>query len=205
MKKIKKYELEIILLLLVILFLILFKNSIQNNVFVIDVKIHELVSNMQAPWLTKIMILVTNLGNYVFFMGFSLLLFLLLKNKRKALVIFTNIMIIGVINLLIKIIVQRPRPFGYNIIEEAGYSFPSGHSSGSMAFYGLLIYFCLKYIKSRSLRILSVTFLSLLIFTIGFSRIYLGVHYFSDVVAGFSLSLIYLLIFIKMINDRQMV
>lgn len=76
-----------------------------------------------------------------------------------------------------------------------GYSFPSGHSMVSMAFYGLLIYLIWKNCANPKLRNSLCFFLALLIPLIGLSRVYLGVHYASDVIGGFVVSLVYLIVF----------
>ena len=109
-----------------------------------------------------------------------------------------NLFIITVFNQLFKFILQRPRPSNYNIITEKGYSFPSGHSMVSMAFYGYIIYLVYKYIKNKYLKWIIISILSLLIISIGISRIYLGVHYTSDVLAGFLISISYLVIYINL-------
>ena len=111
-----------------------------------------------------------------------------------------NLIIVTLLNQGMKFILQRPRPTEYRIIEETGYSFPSGHSMVSMAFYGLLIYLIYKHIENKYLKWLLISILSLLIVLIGFSRIYLGVHYVGDVIAGFLFSIAYLILFIKSIN-----
>ena len=124
----------------------------------------------------------------------------LIKNKKIGISIFSNLVIITILNQLIKRILQRPRPTEYRIIEETGYSFPSGHSMVSMAFYGYLIYLIYKYVKNKYLKWISIVLLSILICSIGVSRIYLGVHYTSDVLGGFLLSISYLVIYISAVN-----
>ncbi len=106
-----------------------------------------------------------------------------------------NVSLAGALNQLLKFIIQRPRPVGYRIVEEKGFSFPSGHSMASTAFYGFLIYLVYKKVKNKYLKIGLIIFLTFLIFSIGVSRIYLGVHYTSDVLAGFCISISYLIIF----------
>ena len=109
----------------------------------------------------------------------------------------TNIVIITILNQLLKRILRRPRPTEFRIVEETGYSFPSGHSITSMVFYGYLVYLTYKYINNKKIKIPLIIFLVLLIPTIGLSRIYLGVHYASDVLCGFLLGIIYLILFIS--------
>ena len=130
----------------------------------------------------------------------TITLFILIKNKKIGLSIFSNLVIITILNQLLKRILQRPRPTEYRIIEETGYSFPSGHSMVSMAFYGYLIYLIYKYVKNKYIKWISIVLLSILICSIGVSRIYLGVHYTSDVLGGFFISISYLIIYISAAN-----
>ena len=116
-----------------------------------------------------------------------------------------NLIVTAIFNLLLKNIIRRNRPVGYRLVEETGFSFPSGHSMASMAFYGLIIYLVFKYVKNKYAKIALCTFLSILIASIGISRIYLGVHYASDVLAGFMISLSYLTLFTHLIkNDLEL-
>ena len=124
----------------------------------------------------------------------------MIKNKKIGVSIFSNLVIVTILNQLLKGILQRPRPTEYRIIEETGYSFPSGHSMISMAFYGYIIYLIYKYVKNKYIKWFSIVLLSILICSIGISRIYLGVHYTSDVLGGFLISISYLVIYISAVN-----
>ena len=135
----------------------------------------------------------------------TIALFISIKNKKIRLSIFSNLVIITILNQLLKRILQRPRPTEYRIIEETGYSFPSGHSMISMAFYGYLIYLIYKYVKNKYIKWISIILLSILICVIGISRIYLGVHYTSDVLGGFLISISYLIIYISVVNKYLLV
>ena len=115
----------------------------------------------------------------------------MIRNKKIGISIFSNLVIITILNQLLKRILQRPRPTEYRIIEETGYSFPSGHSMISMAFYGYLIYLIYKYVKNKYIKWTSIILLSILICSIGISRIYLGVHYTSDVLGDFYINIIF--------------
>ena len=98
------------------------------------------------------------------------------------------------INETLKQTALRPRPIVMHLSEASGYSMPSGHASAAMVFYGLIILFFASQIKDKNYRYLSYVLLSLVIGLIGLSRIYLRVHYVSDVVAGFALGIIILAI-----------
>ena len=122
------------------------------------------------------------------------------KKKKILLTIPINLAIATALNVLLKNIVERPRPEGYRLIDETGYSFPSGHSMISAAFYGLLIYIIWKNLKNKTLRLILCVALSILTILIGVSRIYLGVHYASDVVGGFVISIAYLTLITSIIK-----
>ena len=112
-------------------------------------------------------------------------LYTVLKH-RSELVLFT-IVIIGtpILNKLLKEFFHRTRPDLHRLIEIGGYSFPSGHAMNAMAFYGILTFLLWRHIPSRLGRTLLILVSSLFILMIGISRIYLGVHYPSDIIAGY--------------------
>lgn len=151
---------------------------------------------------TPVMKIVTFFGGATCLIGLTIILFIIIKNKKIGLLIGINLVTITILNQLFKFILQRPRPTENRIINENGYSFPSGHSMISMAFYGFLIYLIYKYVKNKKLKYISITLISILIIFIGISRIYLGVHYTSDILAGFLFSISYLIIFILIANNK---
>ena len=149
---------------------------------------------------TPIAKFITNFGGAIFVISLTTILFFVIKDKKIGISIITNLGIVTILNQIIKFIMQRPRPTEFRIIEETGYSFPSGHSMISMAFYGYLIYLIYKYINNKHLKRTLIIILSVLICIIGVSRIYLGVHYTSDVLGGFLISFAYLIIYIELVN-----
>ena len=148
--------------------------------------------------LTPVMRLITQFGGTILMIVWALASLVLIKNKRIAISVVSNLVLIASLNNILKLIVRRARPTGFRLIAETGYSFPSGHSMVSMAFYGYLIYLIYKNVRNKKLRWTLITCFSLLILIIGMSRIYLGVHYTSDVFAGFLFSLGYLVIYTKL-------
>ena len=99
--------------------------------------------------ITPIMKGITWIGSAPALISIALILLALIKNKKTGLAIFLNLIIVSVLNQILKFILQRPRPTEYRIVNESGYSFPSGHSMISMAFYGFLIYLIYKNIKNK--------------------------------------------------------
>jgi len=160
------------------------------------------VNTIRSDSLTNIMKTITNLGSSFALIFITILTFVFMKDKKIPLIITGNLVIATLLNNIMKYIVQRPRPDGYRLISESGYSFPSGHSMISAAFYGLLIYLIYKYVDNKVLKYTLMSLLSILIILIGCSRIYLGVHYASDVIAGILISIIYLIIYIKVIDTH---
>ena len=86
---------------------------------------------------------------------------------------------------------------------ETSYSFPSGHSMMSMVFYGLVIYYVRKFVKKKWISNLLTVVLSLVILAVGITRIYLGVHYATDVLAAYVFGFIYLFVFIKFLEKLE--
>ena len=191
----------IILFICLIRFLALAEDVFNKEIMNGDIIGYKMVSTfLISDFATPIAKFITNLGGAIFLIGLTVLLIILIKNKKIGLSIFTNLVIVTGLNQLLKRILQRPRPTEFRIVEETGYSFPSGHSMVSMAFYGYLIYLIYKYVKNKYIKWSLIVLLSCLIVGIGTSRIYLGVHYTSDVLGGFLISVSYLVIYISVVN-----
>lgn len=191
----------LVLFIALIGFLALAEDVFNKEIMNGDIIGYKIISTfLISDFATPIAKFITNFGGAIFLITLTIILVILIKNKKIGLSIFSNLVIITVLNQLLKRILQRPRPTEFRIIEETGYSFPSGHSMVSMAFYGYLIYLIYKYVENRYVRWISIVLLSILICSIGVSRIYLGVHYTSDVLGGFLVSISYLILFISTVN-----
>ena len=202
MKKfVKRYIIVITMLIDIMIIYIVFEKLNTNGIERFDVPIMDITSNFRSDEITRFLVVYTDvIGIYI---PVILSLICLILHKKSPLNIFVplNLAIVTIANQILKMIIQRPRPEN-SLIIETGYSFPSGHSMVSAAFYGLLIYYSYEYIKDKKVKMILITILTLLILTVGYSRIYLGVHYPSDVLAGFALSLAYLPLFTKIIKEE---
>ena len=183
-----------------ILFLVITENVFNNEIMKADTIGYNIVSNLISDKLTPLVKVVTWFGSATCLILLTVILFIIIKNKKAGLLIGTNLVIISILNQTLKSLLQRPRPTGFRIINETGYSFPSGHSMVSMAFYGFLIYLIYKNIKNKYLKVTLISILAILTVSIGISRIYLGVHYTSDVCAVFLISISYLVLYINITN-----
>ena len=196
----KKFSIFVVVLCL-ILFSIICYGVLSYDSLVIDTKVYSfIINNIMNDGLTPILKAITELGGVAFTVLAGVLIFMFCKKNRW----FITIDLVGVtlVNQVIKHIIRRPRPNVLRLVEESGYSFPSGHSMVSMAFYGIIIYLIYKNVTNKYLKWILIILLSLLILSIGFSRIYVGVHYFTDVAGGFLLGLAYLIIYINIYNKR---
>lgn len=190
-----------ILFICLIGFLALAEEVFHQEIMNGDIVGYDIVSKLfKFNVSTPIAKFITNFGGAIFVISLTTILFFVIKDKKIGISIITNLGIVTILNQIIKFIMQRPRPTEFRIIEETGYSFPSGHSMVSLAFYGYLIYLIYKYINNKHLKRTLIIVLSVLICIIGVSRIYLGVRYTSDVLGGFLISFAYLIIYIELVN-----
>ena len=152
-----------------------------------DATIIHFVYSLRSDAMTTIMKCVTFFGGEIFITAGIIVFFLAIFNKHKISAFnFGFVLIFGIIlNFLLKDIFQRARPSYMPLAHESSYSFPSGHTMNSFIFYACIAYFIIRNIKSKNLRMLTLIGFLIVEFLIGLSRIYLGVHYPSDVTAGY--------------------
>ena len=125
---------------------------------------------------------------------------IIIKKFDKRYLIILNLINDVLLNNILKLIFKRERPIDLMLVEESGYSFPSGHTMVACIFYGFIIYLINKSNYTKKTKIILNTLLVILIILIGISRIYLGVHYPTDVIGSYLISISYLIIFTHFVN-----
>lgn len=198
----KRKETIIFFCLLFILFLGLYLSS---NISFFDEFIYDFVINLKSEAFTNFMKIITFFAStkFIMLLMFIFLVIYFLKNKKIFLIM--DIIVLGevILNNSIKLIIGRERPELINLVTETSYSFPSGHTMVAVVLYGFIMYIVSKLKINKYLRFTIISLFSSLIILIMMSRIYLGVHYASDVFAGMSLSIAYLIFMIDLLERRK--
>ncbi len=160
-----------------------------NELHAFDSFVTEWVTSFRSDTLTAFFSFATDLGDRYAYLVLIVLLsayFLIRHRSWKFVLQSVLVLILATLsNMVLKQVINRARPSTDHLVDVHTLSYPSGHSMSAMAFYGFLIFLCLRYTMPMWWKVTLVTVLSLLILTVGLSRIYLGVHYPSDVVGGF--------------------
>jgi len=158
-----------------------------NPLINFDQLIYQQLLLIQQDWLTPIMVFITDFLSPITLPIFALLLVAWFVYKKQTAKAVLTVLSLGggfILEVGLKMIIARPRP-PLNLVPETGYSFPSGHAVLSIIFFSLLIYFFKDNFKSKFTRRLYIFVNVLLCALVGFSRLYLGVHWLSDVIGGF--------------------
>ncbi len=156
-----------------------------------------IVEHLRFDWLTPIMESFSALATPVTLLVLLLAVAAFAPGRRPGWCCAVNLGLVVALNQALKFIIQRPRPDGFRLATATGFSFPSGHSMVAMAFFGLLAWLVWKYEKDRRQRVFLLVAFALVIVMVGYSRVYLGVHYASDVIGGFCLSIVWLALYTR--------
>jgi undecaprenyl-diphosphatase len=192
----------VIALLSIISFIIIYLLYLKGQLNNFDNNIYHFIIQNKNPFLTNFYIVISNLCSYILVIILLSLFLLFYKNKKQSLMLVFLTTGTFLLNFIVKMIVKRPRPIGIALINETNYSFPSSHAMVSIAMYGFIIYLINKTNIQKINKIIITICLSFLIGLIGCSRIYLGVHFASDVLAGYLLGLSFLICFINLIYNK---
>lgn len=185
-----------IFLVSVFLFGLIANEMVIENENQLDKVVFHALNSITSPAMTAFMTAITFFGStYFLFPAYSLLILYMLFFKKDRQVSL-NVAAVGITSAIIlftlKFIFHRLRPLDPLIKKVNGFSFPSGHSFSSFTFFGLLIYIVWNKELDPALQWAAIVFFFLFACAIAFSRVYLHVHYASDVVAGFFLCLVWL-------------
>ena len=194
----KRYIIGVITLIgFIIISYLLFTNRLDA----FDNTIYEIIKCIRCSFCDRFFKIITYLGNTIPVVVITIALLIYL-DKHDRIILGSSMIVTLCINQIIKHLIKRPRPpVEERLITQNGYSFPSGHSMMALCLYGVLIYFVMTKVKDKKKKMFLVSILSLIILLIGLSRIYVRVHYPSDVAAGFLITISILVINITLINN----
>lgn len=188
------------ILVAVVAFVLLLEEVAEGDIMHLDVMAYRfLVERLRSDAMTPVMEGFTTLASVPVVGAMTMLIAALAPGRAPGWCVAVNLVGVVAVNQLLKNLVQRPRPDGFRLAAEAGYSFPSGHSMVSMAFFGLVIWMVWRYHRHDVMRWVWMVLFGLIIAMVGISRVYLGVHYASDVIAGFCVALLWLVFYTKVI------
>lgn len=198
-----RYYITILLFLMLIFFLV--KASSLDCILKIDEIVSNFVrDNVVNEKLTQFFMIVTNMGDVFFFVP-VIIVTLLFKNKMVFSCMSINLLVTYLVSVVFKNIFRRDRPLINLIDKPLDFSFPSGHTMCSVAFYGFIIYLLNRYVENKFLKCFLCLLCVMIILMIAFSRIYLSVHFFTDVVGGAILGVVCLLMFVNYVKIKNIV
>ena len=196
----RQNPLVVVLLGAALVFVWLLGEVAEGEILQLDTLAYQLfVERLRSDTLTPIMQAFTSLASVIVLAVMAAVIAALAPGKAPGWCVAVNLVCVVALNTVLKFIVQRPRPDGFRLISESGYSFPSGHSMVAMAFFGLLIWMVWRYHRRDAMRVVWCVCFGIVIAMVGVSRIYLGVHYASDVLAGFCVSLVWLIFYTRVV------
>jgi undecaprenyl-diphosphatase len=176
---------------LLVLFAKMVEDLLSQELSLFDTIVTHVIQSIASPLVTEAAIFITQLGSADVLIGImiisGIILWLRLGYRWETLMLAISLAGASLLNILLKYTFRRARPEIEHLVEVGGYSFPSGHSMVSASFYGMLAYIIWSYLREKEKPSWPVIIIGgVLILLIGLSRIYLGVHFPSDVVAGFA-------------------
>ena len=187
MKEKKKLKNIILVLIFLILGLMVRKSS-QGILF--DLKLLEIIHETANPVVFNIMKFISYLGSENFLipaMAVIIIYNIFKKNMRESLFLLVNTLGSFVLNFIAKAIFQRTRPLDFSLVKQGGLSYPSGHSMVVMSMYLAIFYLLTRNIKDENKRIFIGIIVGIYILLMGISRMYLGVHWPTDIIGGYIL------------------
>lgn len=194
LKKRYLYSVYIIAILWLGILLIFMRDSFTPGGGYTDRLFINIVMNARTAGLNSFLVSITNAGNTIptiIITSIITLLFIYYKKNLEAAVYPTYVLLVFLLNEGIKDIVKRPRPGIIRLVSAGNYSFPSGHAMISMGSMLFLMYLIMIHINKKRLSMILRIILILYTVVLGLSRVYVGVHYISDVIGGWFFASVY--------------
>ena len=189
------------IVLLLVIYIILFKSSFYDVILSFDNEVRKFVTSIIDDNLTLFFKTMTNYGDFYLPITIIVCIFLINKNKWYSYLLAGGYGLSGMIALIFKTAISRPRPLEALIKIPSSFSFPSGNTFTSIVFYSFLCY--LLTVQSEKIKkTVFYIFFIVIALIISISRIYLGVHYFSDVVGGMLLAIPCVLMLINIVEKN---
>lgn len=197
---IKKSIPYLIILVLLTLGCIFIKHNFIEKIYDIDLLINNTIINeLHDDRLESLFKFITYFGSAPVLIGLALVIIIGLRDKKIGVIVGSNLLFIYLLSILLKNIFMRPRPI-FSFIDASGYSFPSSHTMCAVAFFGLFYIIVMRNSNSLFLKTIYLMITILLLLFIGISRVYLGVHFLSDIIGAFVFGFVTLLMFSKILN-----
>ena len=169
----------------------------------LDNTIMSFMIDIRNDNLTKIMTSITNVGSAYALIVICILLLCFMKDRKMAVKIIINLIFVFITSQVLKIIFHRPRPDELYLVKVYDYSYPSGHAMVSLVFYGYLLYLINKSKLNKIFKVLFMIIIPILLLAIFFSRLYLGVHYLSDIISGILFGFICLILYVEYSDKKK--
>lgn len=169
----------------------------------LDNTIMSFMLSIRSDNLTKIMTSITNVGSAYALIVICILLLCFMKDRKMAVKIIINLIFVFITSQVLKIIFHRPRPDELYLVKVYDYSYPSGHAMVSLVFYGYLLYLINKSKLNKLFKVLFMIIIPILLLAIFFSRLYLGVHYLSDIISGILFGFICLILYVEYSDKKK--
>ena len=173
----------LIISILLIMFIVVSLFVITGITNDIDRIVYDFIIGFRCDFLDNYFKFITRCGNASYVIIILGICIFLMRNRYALYLCFCSSSSV-VFNTIIKNIVRRDRPNVVRLITQGGYSYPSGHSMITMCCFGYLFYYVFNKVKNKYIKTFLLIILSFIIISIPISRIYVGVHYFSDVIGG---------------------
>lgn len=161
----------------------------RNTMSLFDDSFIWLIRYFSSPVLNKVMIVISDIGfgtSYIIIVGATFLLLAYLKRWWEMGALAICLAGGAILSFLLKSLFHRARPESFWVVQETGFSFPSGHALATMCFYGMVAFLIMRNINSWRGRLTVMTLAVIMSVAVGISSIYLGVHYPTDVAAGYA-------------------